>query len=131
MVPEKTDKIFKTKFEKLSDIPKSIHWNKEDAWNKLKKKSKRQNLKKILKYSSAAVFIAILYLSFPKFENLKNRKSFNTFQNEHEEYRKRQKLREIEMRLSGKKIYTNYCMNCEGLLPDKNKIPVNIIIFTN
>ncbi len=131
MAPEELYKIFKDKFENASEVPDILNWKKEDAWNKLQKKSKRQNLRKLLKFSSAAIFIVFVFISFPKIEDVKNRNSINAFNDEHKEYRKRQKLREIEIKLSGKKVYKNYCMNCEGILPNKNKLNRNILIFTN
>jgi len=131
MAPENIDKIFKDKFEHLSEVPEKLEWKKENAWRKLKNKTKRNNLKHFFLYSSVAVFIVAILLSVPKINEIKNQNSINSFQNEFDEYRKRQKLREIEMKLSGKEVYKNYCMNCEGLLPAERNLNKDKNIFTN
>ena len=132
MVPEQTDKIFEEKFEEFSSIPKNIKWNKEDAWKRFQKQTKKNNILKILKYfSAAAVFVLFIFMSLPKINDLKNRSSLNAFREENVEYQKRQKLKEIEMKISGKKVYKNYCMNCEGRLPNRKEIPVKELIFIN
>lgn len=131
MAPDKLDKIFKNKFENSSNIPKKLDWKKKDAWNKLIEKRKKYRLQKLIKYSSVAVFLGIVFLLYPKFEDSKNKHVRSNYEDEQQEYRKRLKLKQIEMKLSGKKVFTNYCMNCEGMLPAKSEFQRNIIIFTN
>jgi len=131
MAPNKLDKIFKDKFENLSEIPEQINWNKEDAWRNLNKTKSNSNLFRIA-FSSVAVFLFGLTLFyFSDTASYNNAISNNKFQDNFEELQKRKKLKQIEMRLSGKKVYKNYCMNCEGLLPANNKNHTQIKLFTN
>jgi len=119
MVPEKIDEIFKDTFRNSDKLPKNLQWQKEDAWNALKRNQKIRKIRTVIFSGAAAVFFVFLFLfiSHIRIEP----KISDKYYDDMIEYQKRQKLKEIEMSMSGKTFYREYCMTCDGLLPKPYK----------
>ncbi len=130
MEPDKLDSLFRTEFENSSEIPKNIDWDKEKAWNKFQFKTKKRKIKRRIYYSAAITIIGIATFLYP-YKNLQNESNYSHYETNFVETQKREKLKEIEMGISGKKIYRNYCFYCDEILPIENKIKNNQTIFTN
>lgn len=113
------DKIFNKRFIDSEKLPDSLNWKKEKAWNKLKSNRIKNT---ILKFSLSAAAVLIITFSVSLLIqklNLKDKNSFTTekYEDEFLENQKREKLKEIELTLSGKAVYKDYCLNCNELLP--------------
>ena len=126
------DKIFKNKFDESTQTPIIIGWKKEEAWKKFLKQKRKNHFLNYLKYSAAVFILGLLLIYIPELTFNKETKVCNKFSEELIENSKRQKLREIEIKLSGEKSNNDLCMNCEGFLPNKSKEKSpSIILFTN
>ncbi len=110
-----TDKVFKKKIEEISEIPSSIKWNKDSSWNRLQGKRRRKITTKIT-YWVAAIIIIGLVLNNIYLSKIKPIIKYNNEQyTEMSEFQKRQKLREIEAKMSGEYINPVYCYTCEDM----------------
>ena len=117
MKPEKLDKIFTDKFRNKTRNKPLIDWNKEEAWERFSKKTQNLRIRKYF-FSAAAVFIGLfIYISVLYINDLKPKNTQKVTKIDFEEQIKRNELRNIELRLSGKPVYDKICINCDDFLP--------------
>jgi hypothetical protein len=129
MVNKDIDTIFRNKFAEADKLPDSLNWDKDSAIRKLRRKKIKPLVFK-LSASVAALLIVMFSVKYFVFDINENQiRTEISIDNEYEEYRKRLKLYEMEMRMSGKKVYKNYCINCEGDIPKNTHVNRNPDIY--
>ena len=116
MPDNNADKIFKKKIEALSGIPASIKWNKDNSWKRLKVKRQRKSMISFTYYAAAIIIIGLIisnvYLG--KTKSLIEYKNYGQY-TEMTEFQKRQKLKEIEAKMSGEYTSVMFCYTCEDI----------------
>ncbi len=119
MAPSKLDKIFKQSFEDADKVPSDLDWNKEQAWERFSSSEKQKNVKIRRYIIAASIIIIMLIFSMQDYQQNNLQNKHYAFKEDFAEYHKRQKLRNIELRMSGKTVYEYFCMNCDGFLPQQ------------
>ncbi len=111
MPDNRIDNIFKNKVSQLKSSELPVSWNKKDSWERLE--NKRVNKKQKFFYYAAAILV-LGFLLGSLFHNspLKN-KDNSHFENAFIEYQNRQKLKEIEERMSGNYYSVKICLACD------------------
>jgi uncharacterized membrane protein len=124
------DKVFKQKIGEISQIPKNVCWEKESSWQRLKKKRKQKFYIKLY-YSTAAIIILGLLLSQLINFQFSNKEVKSIVDNSISEYEKRQKLAEIEERMSGNYYSIKICSVCDDIYYQSVKVdrPVKFLYF--
>ena len=116
MPDNNTDKIFKKRIEELSGIPSSIKWNKNNSWKRLQGKRRRKSMIRFTYYAAAIIIIGLIisnvYLG--KIKPLFNHNKDEQY-TEISEFEKRQKLKEIEVKMTGEYTSTIICYNCDDI----------------
>ncbi len=131
-MPDNTDKIFREKIEELSMFPTAIKWNKQNSWKRLQEKRRRKTILRFSYYAAAIIIIGLVisnvYLGKIKpFINYNNDGQYT----EMSELQKRQKLKEIEAKMSGHYTRNIFCFTCEDdyLITNTDKGPVKFRYF--
>ncbi len=107
------DNVFKSQVEQLKsdDLPGS--WDKNNSWERLQHKRKRRNL--AWYFSAAAILIIGLLLSSVLQNNTLSKDNISVSENVFVEYQNRQKLKEIEERMSGNYYSVKICLACDDI----------------
>jgi hypothetical protein len=114
MPDNKIDKIFKQKIDEMVQVPGNMGWNKENSWLRLKKKRKQKILSKVYYYAAAILIIGFLLGQFINV-NFIQKEAKKSVENAMTEYEKRQKLAEIEKRMSGDYVSYKICYACDEI----------------
>ena len=132
MPDNNTNKLFKKKIEALSEIPSSIKWNKDNSWKKLQRKRRRKFMISFTYYAAAIIIIGLIISNV----YLGKRKPLIEYNNdgqytEMSEFQKRQKLKEIEDRMTGDKTRNIICFTCEDdyFISNTDKRPAKFRYF--
>lgn len=112
MPENKIDIAVKERFEQMFNGKLSIRHDKNGSWDRLQKKRKNRRVKSRL-FLAAAVILGI-GLFFSGLVNLNNNDA-NTLKEEYTQYERRQKLKEIEARMSGNYYSTKLCLACDDI----------------
>jgi hypothetical protein len=114
-MPDKVvDHIFKDKMAGLDRINAMQGWNKESSWQRLIMKRRQRNFRRFYFYAAAFLVSGFLIaqvirpLSLDKGKNVSEELSIL-------EYQKRQKLAEIEARMSGNYYSIKICSICDNI----------------
>jgi len=114
MPDNKIDHIFKQKIEEISQLPENLLWDKENSWIRLKRKRRQKNLSKVYYYAAAVLIIGLLLGQIFNF-NFKQKELKTSVENSFTESEKRQKLAEIEARMSGNYTSFKICYACDEI----------------
>jgi len=118
MPNNKIDNVFKEKIEQIESGKLLSDWNKDSSWERLqRKRRKKRNLK--LYYAAAILVFGFLLGSLYQ-NNFINKPKYtsNDYENSFVEYQKRQKLKEIETRMSGNYYSVKICFACDDIYYD-------------
>lgn len=127
MLQDNTDRIFKEQFCDSDKLPQSLNWNKEKVWNHLLQKRRYRTVKSILYSGAAAVILLFVFIYFSN-KNIDPEVTDNYYE-EMIEKTKRDKLNELELKMSGKEVYSKYCLNCDSYLPKNSQFIRNKDIY--
>ena len=130
MLDNNIDKIFKQKIEEITQIPENICWEKESSWLRLKKKRKQKSLFRLY-YYAAAILIFGFILGYALNNTFSKKEDIYVVEDAASEYLKRQKLEEIEERMSGNYYSYKICSVCDDIYYQSVKIdrPVQFLYF--
>ena len=125
------DNIIKNQVEQLGSKDLPYKWNKNSAWERLQRRRKKRSQKW---YYSVAAILVISFLLGSLFQYNSYRQDNPTIsENAFEEYQKRQKLKEIESRMSGNYFNLDICLACDDFYYEsiKQDRPVKFTYFEN
>ncbi len=130
MPDNKIDIIFKHKIDEISGMPENIYWDKENSWIRLKKKRRQKILSKVYYYAAAILIIVLIISQITGSGILKNDDKY-VVENPELEFQKRQKLAEIEARMSGNYYSVKLCSVCDEIYFQSVKIdkPLQFLYF--
>lgn len=130
MPDNKIDIIFKQKIDEISGMPENIYWDKENSWIRLKKKRRQKILSKVYYYAAAILIIVLIISQITGSGILKNDDKY-VVENPELEFQKRQKLAEIEARMSGNYYSVKLCSVCDEIYFQSVKIdkPLQFLYF--
>jgi hypothetical protein len=130
MPDNKIDIIFKQKIDGISGMPENIYWDKENSWIRLKKKRRQKILSKVYYYAAAILIIVLIISQITGSGILKNDDKY-VVENPELEFQKRQKLAEIEARMSGNYYSVKLCSVCDEIYFQSVKIdkPLQFLYF--
>jgi hypothetical protein len=130
MLKNNIDNIFKQKIDEISQIPSINNWDKENSWFRLKKKRRQKLLEKVY-YYVAAILILGFTISQIANSNLFNHNSNQFVENPELEFQKRQKLAEIEAKMSENYYSVKLCSVCDEIYFQSVKVdrPVQFLYF--
>jgi hypothetical protein len=130
MPDNKIDIIFKQKIGEISGMPENIYWDKENSWIRLKKKRRQKILSKVYYYAAAILIIVLIISQITGSGILKNDDKY-VVENPELEFQKRQKLAEIEARMSGNYYSVKLCSVCDEIYFQSVKIdkPLQFLYF--
>jgi hypothetical protein len=113
MPDNKIDIVFKNQIEQLNSNELPTGWNKKESWERLE--NKRANKKQKLYYYAAAILV-LGFLLGSLFQNSPIKNKDNSYsENAFVEYQNRQKLKEIEERMSGSYYSVKICLACDDI----------------
>jgi hypothetical protein len=132
MPDNKIDNIFKQKIEEITQLPENMAWDKENSWLRLKRKRKQKILSKVYYYAAAILIFGLLLGQLFNI-SFKQKELKTSVENSFTENEKRQKLNEIEARMSGNYISVKICYTCDYFYYQivKEKRPVQFRYFEN
>ncbi len=114
MPDNNTDKIFKDKLEQLSGIPSSIKWNKDNSWKRLQAKRLKNTTIRFVYYAAAIIIIGLIINNAYTNKTIPAIKYNKVLHHtEMTEFQKRQKLKEIEDRMTGDIPRNMICFTCD------------------
>lgn len=106
------DELFKNKLEGQTIKEVTKVWNKNASWERLHSKRKKKKQLKFYYYAAAVLIIGLLITGISNI-NTNNNNQYS--ENEFAEYQKRQKLKEIEAKMSGSYIKEEICFDCDNM----------------
>lgn len=117
MPDNKIDSVFRDKIVKLYDKELPFTWNKDSSWERLQRKKKKKLVWQFYYYAAALLIIGFLLGNFNKTGKSDSKKDETAYSaSSFEEYQKRQKLAEIEARMSGNYYSTKICFACDDII---------------
>lgn len=131
MLNNEVDNIFKKKIEQLESYENFANWDKNSSWERLQRK-KRHKYKFKLYYAAAILIIGMLMFNLYQY-NFDSVAKYNSpdYKDSFVEYEKRQKLKEIEARMSGDYYSIKICFACDNIYYEviKQDRPVKFTYF--
>lgn len=106
------DRLFKEKLGQLEKKETPLAWDKESSWERLQNKRKKKRIFSFYYYAAAILIVGFMLgnLYQSNSNNIKNDDSSNSFV----EYQKREKLKELESRMSGNTYVNKMCFACDN-----------------
>jgi hypothetical protein len=130
MLKNNIDNVFKQKIGEITEMPAINSWDKENSWFRLKKKRRQKILKKVYYYVAAILILGFTINQIAN-SNLFNHNSNQFVENPELEFQKRQKLAEIEAKMSGNYYSVKLCSVCDEIYFQSVKVdrPVQFLYF--
>lgn len=114
MPDKEVDYIYKDKMAELDHIKAMQVWNKESSWQRLVYKRRQRKFRRFYSYAAAILLIGFLIAQILSPFALDKGKYAGEELNM-TEYQKRQKLAEIEARMSGNYYSVKICSVCDNI----------------
>jgi len=114
MPDNELDNIFKHKIGEIDKLPQHSLWEIENSWQRFRLKKKKKAIHRIYFYAAAILILGFFAEQIIISEFYKGESSIE-IENSMSEYQKRQKLAEIEAKMSGNYYSVKICSVCEDI----------------
>jgi len=114
MPDNKTDSLLKQKIEEITQLPQNLAWDKENSWQRFERKRKQKIRLKVYYYAAAILIFGFLLGQIFSMD-FTQKEVKNSVENSYTENENRQKLAEIEARMSGSYTSFKICYACDDI----------------